>query len=212
MLSPRHLVATVLVALCAENAHAADLCARRRSDGLLNSSVAVREACRSTETRLDPAALGLQGPAGPQGEQGSQGPAGPAGPAGPQGDPGPTAANEPISVTTSTLCASAQATVPVATGMRSGQVVFVVPAGRKFVVTDIQYTAWNIQGGYVDLFDYNGSKFTLNVPGTTSAPAPQGVRAFQTGIVWDPGAMVGVYCGGVSGGQAFLAGQLVPVP
>ena len=64
-----------------------------------SGSVVVRDACRPGTTRLDPAAVGLVGPAGPQGPtgpagpQGAQGPAGPAGaqgPAGPAGPPGPT--------------------------------------------------------------------------------------------------------------------------
>src|SRR5713226_3086614 len=44
---------------------AAVLCARARSDGTFSTSLKIREACRPSETQLNPAALGLQGPPGP---------------------------------------------------------------------------------------------------------------------------------------------------
>lgn len=68
-----------------------------------NGTIIARETCRPGTTQLDPAAVGLVGPAGPQGEpgpagpQGAPGPAGPqgeAGPAGPQGAPGPAGPSE----------------------------------------------------------------------------------------------------------------------
>jgi hypothetical protein len=52
------------------------LCAKQRSDGTFNSSVRIREACKSRETQLDPVALGLEGPQGEQGQQGEPGQAG----------------------------------------------------------------------------------------------------------------------------------------
>jgi len=51
-----------------------------------SGAIVVRESCRPGTTQLDPAAVGLVGPAGPQGE---------AGPAGPQGEPGPAGAQGP---------------------------------------------------------------------------------------------------------------------
>jgi hypothetical protein len=48
-------------------------------------AVFVRAQCKAAESQLDPAALGLTGPAGPEGPAGPAGPEGPAGPAGPAG-------------------------------------------------------------------------------------------------------------------------------
>jgi hypothetical protein len=58
----------------ATSAGATALCARQRADGSFNATVKIRDSCRSTETHLDPASLGLQGP---KGDPGSQGPPGP---------------------------------------------------------------------------------------------------------------------------------------
>src|SRR5688572_12649049 len=66
----------VVVLVMSAPAHAVVLCAKKRADGTFNTSVKIREACKVTETLLDPASLGLQGPAGPPG------------PAGPAGGPG----------------------------------------------------------------------------------------------------------------------------
>jgi hypothetical protein len=60
------LAATVLSA-AASVASGVVLCAKQRADGTFNSSVKIREACQGRETELDPAALGLQGPAGERG-------------------------------------------------------------------------------------------------------------------------------------------------
>jgi hypothetical protein len=49
------------------HAEAAVLCARPKQDGTFSTSLKVREQCRSSETQLDPATLGLQGPPGPPG-------------------------------------------------------------------------------------------------------------------------------------------------
>lgn len=54
-----------------------------------SGSVVVRDTCRPGTTQLDPAAVGLVGPAGPQGPAGPAGPQGPTGLAGPQGATGP---------------------------------------------------------------------------------------------------------------------------
>jgi hypothetical protein len=65
-----------LVMLRAMTAEAAVLCARLDKDGSFNGTVAIRDVCKSKETALDLAALGLQGPRGergPQGEPGSGG-------------------------------------------------------------------------------------------------------------------------------------------
>lgn len=61
------VLAAVEVVVHVTSAHAAVLCARRRADGTLNSSVRIREGCRPSEAQLDPAALGLRGPQGPAG-------------------------------------------------------------------------------------------------------------------------------------------------
>ncbi len=55
-------------------ADAVVLCAKPRSDGTYNTSIKLREACRPTETQLDPVALGLQGPKGDKGDPGEPGP------------------------------------------------------------------------------------------------------------------------------------------
>lgn len=78
-------VVTLLSVWIYSHADAAVLCAPR------SGAVSVREACKSTETQLDPVALGLQGPPGPKGDTGDPGPQGPMGlqgEQGPQGDPG----------------------------------------------------------------------------------------------------------------------------
>jgi len=54
-----------------------------------SGSVVVLEACKPGMMQLDPAAVGLVGPAGPEGPAGPAGPQGPTGPAGPQGATGP---------------------------------------------------------------------------------------------------------------------------
>src|SRR5688572_14516779 len=53
----------------AADAEAAVLCARQKA-GTFNSTVKIRQACRASETAIDPASLGLQGPPGLQGEAG----------------------------------------------------------------------------------------------------------------------------------------------
>jgi len=67
--------AVVLAALT--SAHAIVLCAKQRSDGTFNAAVKIREACRPSETQLDPVELGLQGPKGDKGDPGDVGPVGP---------------------------------------------------------------------------------------------------------------------------------------
>ena len=71
------------LAAVSPQADAALLCATR--DG----TVKVRDACKPTETRLDPVALGLQGPPGPSGPSGAPGPKGDKGDQGLPGTPGP---------------------------------------------------------------------------------------------------------------------------
>lgn len=75
--------------LSAGTAHAVVLCAKPRSDGSYNTSVKIREVCKSGETQLDAAQLGVQGEQGPEGPEGPPGPGGPQGPQGIQGPTGP---------------------------------------------------------------------------------------------------------------------------
>jgi hypothetical protein len=97
----RFSVATlVVVFMSVTAAHAAVLCAKQRSDGTFNSSVRIREACKSRETELDPVGLDLQG------EQGAVGPPGEKGEAGAQGDqglPGPSDTFEFVGFSTATV-------------------------------------------------------------------------------------------------------------
>jgi hypothetical protein len=70
------------------------LCGSTSSEALVlcgnaSGSVFVGAVCKAGMTRIDPAAVGLVGPAGPQGPAGPAGPQGPAGPAGSQGAQGP---------------------------------------------------------------------------------------------------------------------------
>ncbi len=67
----------LVFAMAATAAHGAVLCARKRADGTYSSGVAIREACKRSESTLDPSALGLQGPKGDPGMAGPPGPAGP---------------------------------------------------------------------------------------------------------------------------------------
>src|SRR5262245_51453822 len=90
----RIALAALLLLVAAIESHGVMLCARRRADGTFNATVKIREACKTSETQLDPLALGLQGPAGTQGVAGPPGPEGPQGPVGgpgPQGPVGPSA-------------------------------------------------------------------------------------------------------------------------
>src|SRR3989442_9315276 len=76
---------SVLVIACA--AQAAVLC--KKNAGV----IAVRDACKAKETRLDPDALGLrgsQGAKGDSGQQGATGSPGSPGATGPMGSPGAT--------------------------------------------------------------------------------------------------------------------------
>ena len=74
----------LVIAAAPASADALVLCAAR--DG----SVKARGACKPHETRIDPAAIGVQGPPGPRGPQGERGPSGLAGTQGPQGPVGST--------------------------------------------------------------------------------------------------------------------------
>jgi hypothetical protein len=76
-------VLALLFLSTAPNAAASVLCANP------SGSVSVRDACKSSEVRLDPVALGFVGPPGPPGPSGPVGPAGPVGPGGPAGTVGP---------------------------------------------------------------------------------------------------------------------------
>jgi hypothetical protein len=79
-------------------ADAVVLCAKSRTDGTFNSSVKIREACRSREVALDPAALGLvgeQGAVGPQGDPGNDGVDGATGQPGADGIDGAAGATGP---------------------------------------------------------------------------------------------------------------------
>src|SRR5262245_21571650 len=67
------LAVAVMVLIGTMEAHAVVLCARPRSDGTFNTSIKLREVCKSSETQLDPTALGLTGPQGPTGSQGAMG-------------------------------------------------------------------------------------------------------------------------------------------
>ena len=53
-----------------------------------DDTLKVRDVCKKGEKRLDPVALGLQGPPGPIGPKGPSGPSGLLGPPGPPGPPG----------------------------------------------------------------------------------------------------------------------------
>ena len=74
----------LVIAAAPASADALVLCAAR--DG----SVKARGACKPHETRIDPAAIGVQGPPGPRRPQGERGPSGLAGTQGPQGPVGST--------------------------------------------------------------------------------------------------------------------------
>src|SRR5262245_18022652 len=66
-----------VIATWDSRADAVVLCAKPRADGTFSTSVKIREACRTSETRLDPGALGLQGPPGATGPVGPTGAMGP---------------------------------------------------------------------------------------------------------------------------------------
>src|SRR5262245_23132249 len=80
---PLLVLAGLLVGI-SSHAEALVLCANP------SGSVFVRAVCQAGEKKVDPVALGLQGPKGDTGATGPAGPAGPAGPSGPTGPAGPT--------------------------------------------------------------------------------------------------------------------------
>jgi len=53
------LVLAAFAVLIATETHAAVLCARQRSDGSFNATVKIRDACKRTETVLQPEAVGF---------------------------------------------------------------------------------------------------------------------------------------------------------
>ena len=91
----RHMLALTTLMLVVSVANAAVLCANP------SGSVFVRETCKSNETKLDPAALGLVGPQGPAG---ATGPQGVAGSAGTPGAPGVSGVSGWEKVSTATQC------------------------------------------------------------------------------------------------------------
>src|SRR5438309_6420082 len=88
----RVLVVVVGVALGASSAVTADVFCKTSKGAMM-----VRAACKPREVRVDPVALGLQGPPGPQGL------VGPTGPQGPQGTCSCPATTTTTSTTTTTL-------------------------------------------------------------------------------------------------------------
>jgi hypothetical protein len=62
------VIGTLLVGI--GSAQAVDLCARQRADGTFNTTVKIREVCKSSEVPIDLGALGVEGPPGPQGPAG----------------------------------------------------------------------------------------------------------------------------------------------
>lgn len=64
---PRASLALLAILVAANTACAVVLCARPKADGTYNTSIKLRDVCKSNETRLDPVALGLQGPQGTPG-------------------------------------------------------------------------------------------------------------------------------------------------
>jgi hypothetical protein len=55
----RAFVWVVVAVLVSSTAQAAVLCAKPRKDGTFNTTVRIREACKSTEVMLSPAGVGL---------------------------------------------------------------------------------------------------------------------------------------------------------
>lgn len=85
----RSIVVIALVALSLNSAGAAILCEVNAGANKGTVKVEAGPNCQARETKIDPVALGLQGPQGLQGPVGPQGPQGPQGSAGPQGPDGP---------------------------------------------------------------------------------------------------------------------------
>ena len=77
------LLGVIALLASASSAEALVLCVNA------NGTVAALEKCRAGMRQIDPAAVGLVGPAGEQGPAGPQGEPGPAGPPGAQGPAGP---------------------------------------------------------------------------------------------------------------------------
>ncbi len=77
------LLGVIALVASASPAEALVLCANK------SGSVVVLENCKAGMTQIDPAAVGLVGPAGEQGPAGPAGVQGPAGPPGAQGPAGP---------------------------------------------------------------------------------------------------------------------------
>ena len=98
-----------------------------------NSVVFVRDVRFRNEVRLDPVALGLQGPKGDSGPQGPAGPQGAQGPQGPQGVQGPTGPQGPTGGPLSTRIAFIQSPVTLDVAMTK-IVATTLPAGSWAIV------------------------------------------------------------------------------
>jgi hypothetical protein len=194
--------------------------------------VTAASACRSTETALswnqtgpqgpqgaqgplgpqgpqgDPGPAGAQGPPGPQGSKGDAGTPGPQGvpgaqgPTGPQGPPGTSVYGDPVSFRETGPCGGP----PVS--------VFTVPAGQKFVLTDVEAGFSSPGGGELTLFGGTGTpsveKYDLFVLPPSPGSAQEVSRSYTTGFVWDPGDTIWFACGGAP--NALFSGRLLPSP
>jgi hypothetical protein len=67
------MLALLMALAMAGTAQAVVLCARPRADGTYSTGIKLRETCKPSETQLDPAELGIQGPPGLPGPQGPAG-------------------------------------------------------------------------------------------------------------------------------------------
>jgi hypothetical protein len=101
-----------------------------------NSVVFVRDVCFRNEVRLDPVALGLQGPKGDPGPQGPAGPTGPQGPQGSQGVQGPPGPQGSPGGPSSTRIAFIQSPVNLDLEMKK-IVSTVLPAGSWAIVATV---------------------------------------------------------------------------
>jgi hypothetical protein len=206
----RFLTVPLLVSLTtltlAQQTNAAVFCTRKASTGTFQEGAAVKlraTTCKSSETVVDPVALGLQGPQGPTGPQGPQGVEGPEGPQGPPGE----SLGEVV-------------TIPFSTGFGSGygdygNPVFTVPSDRALIVLDIVDAYAYSAGVPSPLGMFNGSPvggdrqllFAIEV----LPPATAINRGFVAGLRIEPGTSLnlGPAYGGAGAARGILSGLLV---
>lgn len=210
----RFLTVPLLVSLTtltlAQQTSAAVFCARKASTGTFQEGAAVKlraTTCKSSETVVDPVALGLQGSQGPTGPQGPQGVEGPEGPQGPPGESLSEVVTIPFNVGTDWSGSEYG---------NFGNPVFTVPSDRALIIMDIVDAYASSAGVTSPLGMFDGSPvggdrqllFAIEV----LPPATAINRGFVAGLRIEPGTSLNLgpaFGGGAGSARGILSGLLV---